>query len=211
MHIYMYIHVRVTDMSFQYGPVQFGLVTINSPGLTYRQACTYYPVTCDASRVVQWLKEMRLVKLISCWLEFRETLLLEKIKRVVKCFNAKISHCMMVHVYTHVFVNLGGKVREISREPRYFAVPHVIALYRGISRLFSRETNEPASPARCRRNHAVSLGIMKALKCKTLGVSAMYIRIIHTRQYTCTYADKCVNVRGSIRKFGTDKSSEKYM
>ena len=63
---------------------------------------------------------------------------------------------MMVHVYTHVFVNLGGKVSE----PRYFAVPRVIALYRGISCLFSRETNEPASPARCRRNHAVSLGII---------------------------------------------------
>ena len=43
----------------QYGPVQFGLVTMNSPGLTYRQACTYYPVTCDAARVHQWLKEMR--------------------------------------------------------------------------------------------------------------------------------------------------------
>ena len=45
----------------QYGPVQFGLVAMNSPGLTYRQACTYYPVTCDAAKVVQWLKEMRLV------------------------------------------------------------------------------------------------------------------------------------------------------
>lgn len=43
----------------QYGPVQFGLVTMNSPGVTYRQACTYYPVTCDAAQLVQWLKEMR--------------------------------------------------------------------------------------------------------------------------------------------------------
>ena len=35
--------------------------------------------------------------------------------------------------------------------------------------------------------------------------------VLYTRQYTCTYADKCVNVLGSIRKFGKDKSSEKYM
>ena len=32
---------------------------------------------------------------------------------------------------------------------------------------------------------------------------------LYTPQYTCTYADKCVNVRGSKRKFGKDKSSEK--
>ena len=55
--------------------------------------------------------------------------------------------------------------------------------------------------------HRVSTNsLLKALKCKTLGVSVMYIVkigiIICTRQYTCTYADKCVNVRGSIRKFG---------
>ena len=40
---------------------------------------------------------------------------------------------------------------------------------------------------------------MKALKCKTLGASVMYIVITHT------YADKCVSVRGSIRKFGKTK------
>ena len=50
---------------------------------------------------------------------------------------------------------------------------------------------------------------MKALKCKTLGASVMYRHCIiaYTRQYHA-YADKCVSVRGSIRKFGKDKSSE---
>ena len=50
---------HVLFVGVQYGPVQYGLVTMNSPGLTYRQACTYYPVTCDVGRVVQWLNEMR--------------------------------------------------------------------------------------------------------------------------------------------------------
>jgi hypothetical protein len=60
----------------QYGPVQFGLVTMNSPGLTYRQACTYYPVTCDGARVHQWLKEMRYM--YTLWLFHR-------LSSVVKC------------------------------------------------------------------------------------------------------------------------------
>ena len=60
---------------------------------------------------------------------------------------------------------------------------------------------------------------MKALKCKTLGASSsvMYIHctLANIHVYTCiiitayAYADKCVSVRGSIRKFGKDKSSEK--
>ena len=56
----------------QYGPVQFGLVTMNSPGLTYRQACTYYPVTCDGARVHQWLKEMRYI-MYTQWLFHRHS------------------------------------------------------------------------------------------------------------------------------------------
>ena len=55
-YIFQYVHIMFV---VQYGPVQFGLVAMNSPGLTYRQACTYYPVTCDAARVHQWLKELR--------------------------------------------------------------------------------------------------------------------------------------------------------
>jgi hypothetical protein len=51
--------MKHSSSELKYGPVQFGLVTMNSPGLTYRQACTYYPVTCDGARVHQWLKEMR--------------------------------------------------------------------------------------------------------------------------------------------------------
>ena len=53
---------------------------------------------------------------------------------------------------------------------------------------------------------------MKALKCKTLGASVMYIIAnihVHTGQYA--YADKCVSVRGSIRKFGKDKSSSSLL
>ena len=47
---------------------------------------------------------------------------------------------------------------------------------------------------------------MKALtKVQTLGASVMYI--VHTWQYA--YTDKCMSIRGSIRKFGKDKSSEK--
>ena len=43
----------------QYGTVQYGLVTINSPSIAYRQACSYYPVTCDPLKLVQWLGEVR--------------------------------------------------------------------------------------------------------------------------------------------------------
>ena len=57
---------------------------------------------------------------------------------------------------------------------------------------------------------------MKALKCKTLGASVMYIHctlanihVMYNTQHNYAYADKCVSVRGSIRKFGKDKSSEK--
>ena len=60
-------------------------------------------------------------------------------------------------------------------------------------------------------------GIMKALKCKTLGASVMHIHctLANIHVYTCiiitayAYADKCMSVRGSIRKFGKDTSSEK--
>ena len=58
---YSHDTVLLLSIGVQYGPVQYGLVTMNSPGLTYRQACTYYPVTCDVARVVQWLNEMRFV------------------------------------------------------------------------------------------------------------------------------------------------------
>ena len=58
------------------------------------------------------------------------------------------------------------------------------------------------------------LFIMKALKCKTLGASVMYIviytYIIHGNMHTRT-PDKCVSVRGSIRKFGKDKSSSSLL
>ena len=47
--------------------------------------------------------------------------------------------------------------------------------------------------------------IMKALKCKTLGASVMY-NVYNMNIHA--YADKCVSVRGSIRTFGKDKSSE---
>ena len=40
-------------------------------------------------------------------------------------------------------------------------------------------------------------------------VSHFVVGRLDSLQYTCTYADKCVNVRGSKRKFGKDKSSEK--
>ncbi len=48
-----------SPMSLQYGPVQWGLVTINTTGMCYRPACNYYPVTCDATRLIQWLQEIR--------------------------------------------------------------------------------------------------------------------------------------------------------
>lgn len=49
----------VSSPLLQYGVVQYGLVTINSPGIAYRQACTYYPITCNPLRLAQWLKDLR--------------------------------------------------------------------------------------------------------------------------------------------------------
>ena len=63
---------------------------------------------------------------------------------------------------------------------------------------------------RCMDIHVV----MKAIKCITLGASGMCMMWPRMRAcayyYTDAYADKCMGVGGSIRKFSKDKPGEVY-
>ncbi len=43
----------------QTGPVQYGLVTLNAPGLTYRPVCTYYPITSNSTKLLKWIADLR--------------------------------------------------------------------------------------------------------------------------------------------------------
>ena len=47
-------------MFLQYGPVQFTLVKINSPGIAYRSPCSYYPITSSVPQIHKWLQEVKL-------------------------------------------------------------------------------------------------------------------------------------------------------
>lgn len=43
----------------QYGPVQYTIVKMNLPGMSYRAPCSYYPVTCSALQLAKWLQDVR--------------------------------------------------------------------------------------------------------------------------------------------------------
>ncbi|XP_064395033.1 mediator of RNA polymerase II transcription subunit 25-like isoform X2 [Halichondria panicea] len=53
---------KLPDISYgmQTGPVQYGLVTLNAPGLTYRPVCTYYPITSNPTKLLKWIADLRL-------------------------------------------------------------------------------------------------------------------------------------------------------
>ena len=43
----------------QYGPVQYTLVKIEPPRISYRPPCSYYPVTSSAPQIIKWLQEVK--------------------------------------------------------------------------------------------------------------------------------------------------------
>ena len=58
-HTYTHTHTRTHIHMLQYGPVQYSLVTVNPPGISYRPPCTYYPITCSAAHLMKWLHSIK--------------------------------------------------------------------------------------------------------------------------------------------------------